>query len=145
MTNANTETLRYGLKVNMFTMIAAISSCKERTFLRTRQEVQTTVLQVAVLQGDPNAGDLQRLHVQIAAILMHRNFAADERLLKDVHALANDGLLVIERFEDVLNVISERNALELVIESVQGVADLVEHVLFQDGLFAISVQDPVLV
>lgn len=116
-----------------------------RTFLGTGQEVQAPVLQVAVLQSDPEAGDAQRVHVQVAAVLVDGDFAADERLLEDVHALADDRLLEVERLVDALHVVGERDALELVVERVQGVADLVEHVLLQDGLVAVPVQDVLLV
>ena len=74
--------------------------------------------------------------MQIAAILMNGHFAANERLLKNVHALTNDGLLVADRFEHLLHIVVKCDLFECWIESVQRVANLVEYVLLEYLLLA---------
>jgi len=48
---------------------------------------ETTVLERSVFKRKPEAGDILRLSVKKRAVLMAGDFAANSRLLEDVHSL----------------------------------------------------------
>ena len=55
--------------------------------MSARDGPKTTVLDSCVFEREPETGNIDRFSVKKRAVLMTRNFAADVRLLEDVHRL----------------------------------------------------------
>jgi hypothetical protein len=97
-------------------------------------ELEAAVFRGAILQRDPNTDHSQRLCVQIAAVLVRIDLAANERLLEDVHALAHHWLFEAEGLEHTACGLVKRDAFECGIECVESVRDFVEHFFGFGGL-----------
>ncbi len=98
--------------------------------MRSWNEFETTVLESAVFKSDPQTDNLERLVVNVGAILVSWHFTANERLLEDDHALANSRLLEVQRSESILCVLGEGVLFEDRIQCVQSVTYFVEDFLW---------------
>lgn len=58
-------------------------------FVRSSNELQAAVLEGGVFESKPEADSSFRFSAKIRSVLMRRDFAADSRILENVHALGD--------------------------------------------------------
>ncbi len=92
--------------------------------MSTGHSPEATVLTVGIFEREPEADDRARLGLEERRVLVATDFAADERLLEDVHRLHEPRIDDAEIRDEPGHAGRPREAIELTIEIVHPVADL---------------------
>ncbi len=92
---------------------------------------QTAVVPVGVLEREPERRHRDRLAEEVGRVLVPAHFAADVRLLEDVHRLVQQRLLDAELDGELVQLRVVRERLEDRIEIVHRVPDLVDRELLR--------------
>jgi len=98
----------------------------DAALVRSLDELQTAVLQGAVLEGYPKAHRRVGVRVQEPRVLVRSYLAAHTGILVDVHALADGRAIVIQLPADLTNPVTKSNCIEGGMLYVQGVTHFVQ-------------------
>src|SRR5207245_8765081 len=90
---------------------------------------KAAVLTRSILQGEPQSNHAQRLSEQKSRVLMAGHFAANARLLEDVHRLQQQRFGDVEISYELFDLSGAREPVKSWVEIVQRVADLINRAL----------------